>query len=204
MITLYHAPPSRSLVAQRMLEELELPYEMHLIDLNKGEQKSPSYLKINPMGKVPAIDHDGVIVTENAAICCYLADAFPEKQMTVPIGDRRRGPYLKWLFFGPGCVEPAFIDRALKRDQGPDRMLGYGTLEHTMGVIEDAVRDQPFLMGEQFTAADVVISMGVGYAVMTKVFEPPPVLAAYLERCGSRPAQARVNEKNAPLMQPRG
>src|ERR1700691_5052885 len=110
-MTLYHAPPSRSSVALWMLEEIGEPYDIHLLSLKKGENREPAYLAVNPMGKVPALKHGNAIITEVAAICCYFAGAFPKAGLDVPVGDARRGPYLKWLFFGPGVLEGAIMDR---------------------------------------------------------------------------------------------
>ena len=155
-LTLYHAAPSRSSIVLWMLEEVGEPYAIKLIKLSAGDNMKPDYLAINPMGKVPALDHCGTIITEVAAICTYLADAFPEKKLNIPIGTPRRGVYLKWLFFGPGCMEPAVIDRAAPRKEEARRaMLGYGDFDTTMNVVAKAVEKGPWLMGEQFTAADV-------------------------------------------------
>ena len=118
-LTLYHAAPSRSSIVLWMLEEIGEPYDIKLLRLSEGENRKPDYLAINPMGKVPAIKHGDTVITEVAAICTYLADAFPARKLNVPVGDPRRGPYLKWLFFGPSCLEPAMIDRMLKREPGP-------------------------------------------------------------------------------------
>ena len=127
MLTLYHAIPSRSSIARWMLEEVGEPYDIHLLSLQKGENRAPAYLAVNPMGKVPALDHDGVIITEAAAICAYLADTFPKAGAECAGRRQRRGPYLKWLFFGPSCVEPAITDRAFPRKEEARRgMLGYG------------------------------------------------------------------------------
>src|SRR5262245_25270486 len=111
-LTLYHAAPSRSSVVRWMLEELGEPYDVHLLRLTNGDQTNPDYLAINPMGKVPAIKHGDTVVTEVAAICTYLADEFPHARLNIPVSDSRRGPYLKWLFFSPSCIEPAVTDRA--------------------------------------------------------------------------------------------
>src|SRR6476659_6579635 len=109
-ITFYHAPQTRGAVVHWLLEEIGQPYTYHLLNLSQGQQKDPAYLAVNPMGKVPAIAYREGVVTEVAAICCYLADAFPGAGLAPPIGGLGRGPYLKWLFFGPGCLEPALID----------------------------------------------------------------------------------------------
>ena len=116
-LTLYHAAPSRSSITRWMLEEIGEPYDVHLLSLMKGEQRAPAFLAVNPMGKVPALKHGDVIITEAAAICTYLADEFPKADLNIPIGDPRRGIYLKWLFFGPSCVEAAMIDRAFPRQE---------------------------------------------------------------------------------------
>src|SRR4051812_36362467 len=116
-LTLYHAAPSRSSITRWMLEEIGEPYDIHLLSLNKGDNRAPEFLAVNPMGKVPALKHGDVVITEAAAICAYLADEFPRAKLNVPVGDPRRGVYLKWLFFGPSCIEPAIIDRAAPRKE---------------------------------------------------------------------------------------
>src|SRR6185312_7827638 len=112
VLTLYHAAPSRSSIVLWMLEEVGERYDNRLLKLSAGDNRKPDYLAINPMGKVPALRHGEVVITEVAAICTYLADAFPDKKLNVPIGTPRRGVYLKWLFFGPSCFEAAVVDRA--------------------------------------------------------------------------------------------
>ncbi len=192
-LTLYHAAPSRSSIVRWMLEELGEPYDLHLLSLAKGEQLAPGYLAVNPMGKVPALKHRGVIVTEAAAICTYLADEFPRAKLNVPIGDPRRGPYLKWLFFGPSCIEPAMIDRAAPRQEQPRRgMLGYGDFDTVMEVAAKAVEPGPYLMGEQFTAADVVVGSTLRWGLMFKLIPERPEFMAYRARLEQRPALARA------------
>lgn len=200
MLALYHAPQSRSIIAQWMLEELGEPFELHLLDLKKGENRAAPYLAINPMGKVPAIVHDGVVVTEAAAICCYLADAFPKAGLAIPVGNKRRGPYVKWLFFGPGCLEPAVIDRMFERPPGPPSTLGYGDFDRVMDLLSAAVARGPYLLGEPFTAADVVLGSGLIWGMMTKAIPDRPELLAYTQRLRERPALRRVYEKDAELV----
>ncbi|HEX5517245.1 MAG TPA: glutathione S-transferase, partial [Pseudolabrys sp.] len=118
-ITLYHASPSRSSIALWMLEEVGQPYDIKLIRLSAGDNLKPDYLAINPMGKVPALRHGDTVITESAAICTYLADEFPDKKLNIPVGNPRRGEYLKWLFFGPSVIEPAMTDRAFPRKENP-------------------------------------------------------------------------------------
>ncbi len=192
-LTLYHAAPSRSSIVRWMLEELGQPYDLHVLSLAKGEQLAPDYLAINPMGKVPALKHRGVVVTEAAAICTYLADEFPGAKLNVPIGDPRRGPYLKWLFFGPSCIEPAMIDRAAPRQEQPRRgMLGYGDFDTVMEVVAKAVAAGPYLLGEQFTAADVIVGSTLRWGMMFKLIPERPEFAAYKARLEQRLALARA------------
>jgi len=197
MLTLYHAIPSRSSVTRWMLEEIGEPYDVHLLNLQAGDSRSASYLAINPMGKVPALDHDGVVITESAAICAYLADAFPKAGLSVPIGDKRRGPYLKWLFFGPSCIEPAVVDQAFPRKE-PARTsaIGYGDYDTVMDVLAKAVATGPYLLGEQFTAADVVIGSGLRWGMMFKLIAERPEFTAYVGRLNERPACKRAQEKD--------
>ena len=129
-LTLYHAAPSRSSITRWMLEEVGEPYDIHLLNLSNGDTHAPDYLAVNPMGKVPALKHGDVVITEGAAICAYLADEFPRAKLNVPVGSPRRGVYLKWLFFGPNCIEAAMMDRANPRKEAPRRgMLGYGDFD---------------------------------------------------------------------------
>jgi glutathione S-transferase len=196
-LTLYHAIPSRSSIARWMLEEVGEPYEIHPLNLQAGENRAPAYLAVNPMGKVPALDHDGVVITEAAAICAYLADAFPQAKLNVPIGDRRRGTYLKWLFFGPSCVEPAVTDRAFPRKEEARRgMLGYGDYDTVMDVLAKAVAGGPYILGDQFTAADVVIGSGLRWGMMFKLIPERPEFTAYAARLSERPALQRAQEKD--------
>jgi glutathione S-transferase len=199
-LTLYHASPSRSSVTLWMLEELGEPYDIKLLKLSEGDQLKPDYLAVNPMGKVPTLKHNGVVITEAAAICTYLADAFPQKKLNVPVGDPRRGPYLKRLFFGPSCFEPAVVDRAAPRKEEARRaMLGYGDFETTMNVVAKAVEKGPWILGDQFTAADVVIGSNVRWGMMFKLVPPRPEFAAYSERIAARPAAQRAEAKDKEL-----
>jgi glutathione S-transferase len=192
-ITLYHACPSRSSIVRWMLEELGEPYDIHLLSLAKGEQAAPGFLAVNPMGKVPALKHGNAVITEAAAICTYLADEFPHARLNIPVGDPRRGPYLKWLFFGPNCIEAAMIDRASPRKEAPRRaMLGYGDFETVMDVVAKAVAKGPYLMGEQFTAADVIVGSTIRWGMMFDLLPKRPEFQAYVGRLEQRPALQRA------------
>lgn len=199
-IVFYHAPQSRAVIVHWMLEELGAPYEMRVLSLKANAHKQPEYLAVNPMGKVPAIVHKGAPISEAAAICCYLADAYPEAGLAPPPGDPRRGPYLKWLFFGPSCLEPALTDRMFKRPEAPASALGWGGYEAAVGHAADAVKSaSPWLLGAQFTAADVVIGSNVIWGLMAGPLDPRPEFTAYAERLKARPALQRVFAKDAEL-----
>ncbi|HUU66293.1 MAG TPA: glutathione S-transferase family protein [Methyloceanibacter sp.] len=200
-LTLYHAAPSRSSIVRWMLEELGEPYDIHLLNLTKGEQLAPDYLAINPMGKVPVLKHGEVIVTEAAAICTYLADEFSQPKLNIPIGDKRRGAYLKWLFFGPSCIEPAMIDRAMPRSEQPRRgTLGYGDFDTVMDVTANAVAPGPYLMGAQFTAADVVVGATLRWGLLFKLLPERPEFMSYVGRLQERPALQRAIASDQELM----
>ena len=199
LITFYHAAPSRGSIVHWMLEEVAAPYRIELLDLNQGQQKEPAYLAVNPMGKVPTIVHRGVVITEVAAICCYLADAFPAAGLAPAIGDAQRGTYLRWLFFEPGCLEPAIVDRMLQREPGPPRALGYGDFDTTMEVVARAVTPGPYLLGERFSAADVLIGSALRWGMMVASVPQRPEFAAYVERLTARPALQRAQAKDQEL-----
>ena len=168
--------------------------------LSAGDNLKPDYLAINPMGKVPALRHGDTVITELAAICTYLADEFPDKKLNVPIGTPNRGAYLKWLFFGPGCLEPAVIDRAAPRKEEARRaMLGYGDFDTTMNVVAKAVEKGPWLMGEQFTAADVVIGANIRWGMMFKMVPERKEFVDYAARIAARPAAQRAEAKDKEL-----
>jgi glutathione S-transferase len=199
-LTLYHAAPSRSSTTLWMLEEVGHPYGIHLLSIKKGDNREHPYLDVNPMGKVPALKHGDAIITEVAAICCYLADAFPEAGLNIPVGDPQRGPYLKWLFFAPGVIEPAIMDRAFPRVAAPPRAaLGYGDFDTAIDVLAKAVTPGPFLMGEKFTAADVVIGSQLRWATIFKLIPERKEFTDYVARFADRPAVKRAQAKDEQL-----
>ena len=200
-LVLYHNPMSRSRIVHWMLEELGAPYRLELIDLETGEQKSPSYLALNPMGKLPTLLHRGTVVTECAAICAYLADVFPAAKLAPSLDDPQRGTYLRWLFFGAGCVEPALADRMLSRTEVTKKgTLGYGSYDDVMRTLEAALRTGPFLLGERFSAADVYVGSQLQWGMMVKSLDPRPTFQAYLGRLMERPALKRVFEANDQML----
>src|SRR5215216_1029457 len=199
-LTLYHIAPSRSSIVHWMLEEVGQPYEIHLLSMKRGDNRAPDYLAVNPMGKVPALRHGDIVITEAAAICAYLADEFPQPKLAIPVGTPRRGVYLKWLFFGPSCLEPAIMDRSFPRkDEAPRGALGYGDYDTMLDVVAKAVDKGPYLMGEQFTAADVVIGSGLRWGMAFKLLPPRPEFVAYTGRLAERPALQRAESKDQEL-----
>ncbi len=200
-VVLYASPMSRGRVVHWMLEETGAPYRYEMVDLEKRAQKEPAYLAVNPMGKVPAIVHRGVVITECAAICAYLADAFPAARLAPPVDSVQRGPYYRWLFFGASCVEPAVIDRMLARPPvSKPGALSYGCYEDAVAALEGALRPGPFLLGQNFSAADVYVGSQIGFGLMVKALDPRPVFQEYLGRIQQRPAYGRFMEKNGQLL----
>lgn len=195
----YHAPNTRSSTIRWLLEELGAPHEQHVVDFERNEQREPAYLAVNPMGKVPAIRHNGVLVTELGAICTYLADAFPAAGLAPPIGDPDRGPYLRWMFFYGNCVEPAIVDKALKREPGRPSMMPYGDFETTVETLAVALRPGPFLLGSRFTAADVLMGSGVTWTTMFGLLPKLPEFDAYIAAVTARPANQRATAADQKL-----
>jgi len=197
-ITLFHAAPSRSSGALTLLEELGAPYELHLLNLKAGENRQPAYLAVNPMGKVPAILHNGALVTEQVAIFIYLADLFPKAGLAPAIGDPLRGPYLRWMAFYAACYEPALVDRAAKREQAPLTMCPYGDWDTMLGAVIGQLSKGPYILGERFTAADVLWGGGLGFGRMFGIVPADePTIKSYVERITSRPAFVKVAAEDA-------
>jgi glutathione S-transferase len=180
-----------------MLEEVGQPYDIRLIKLSAGDNLKPDYLAINPMGKVPALKHGDVVITEVAAICAYLADEFPGNKLNVRVGTPRRGEYLKWLFFGPSVFEPAMTDRAFPRKEDPRAAaLGWRNFDTVLDIVSKALSKGPFLMGEQFTAADIVIGSGLRYGMMFKLVPERKEFLDYAARIAARPSAQRAEAKD--------
>ena len=194
-LVLYTNPQSRGRIARWMLEEVAQPYQTEVLDY-ATTMKSPAYLAINPMGKVPALRHGDSVVTETAAICAYLADAFPQAGLAPPPGHRLRGPYYRWLFFSAGPVEAAVSNKALGFTVPPERerMIGYGNIERAMKTLEEAVSRTAYLAGDSFTAADLYVGSQIGYGLMFGTIEKRPAFEQYWQRISGRPAFARANK----------
>jgi glutathione S-transferase len=194
-LTFYTNPMSRGRMIRWMLEEVGAPYETVLLGYHES-MKSDDYLAINPMGKVPAIKHGDTVVTETAAICAYLADAFPEAGLAPPPGDAKRGPYYRWLFFAAGPVEAAVTNKALQVTFPPEKkaFVGYGSLEETIDNLDRAIVPGPYICGDQFTAADVYVGAQLGFGMQFGSIEKRPSFEAYVGRLMSRPAAIRARE----------
>lgn len=198
MLTLYTNPQSRGQTVRWMLEEVGADYEARELNY-EGDMKTPDYLAINPMGKVPALVHETAsgrqVVTESAACCAYLADAFPEAGMAPPPAER--GAYYRWLFFAAGPIEAAMLDRfrKLENDEKMQLMAGYGTWDRSIAAFSAAVEGREWIAGDRFSAADVYAGSAVDWPAQFGMFTPSPALGAYLDRLRARPAYQRVNAK---------
>jgi len=189
---LYWAPKTRSLRALWLLEEIGAPYERVLVDLKNGGQRKPAYHAINPMEKVPALQDGEACVAESGALVSYVADKFPAAGLAPAIGDPKRGRYLQWLFFSGSCVEAA-ITQKFANLQMPEGSAGWGSFDKVFNVLGEAVSASPYLLGENFSAADILIASDLHFVInVFKMLEPRPEFVAYLERCQSRPAFARA------------
>jgi len=198
-ITLFHAPNTRSSGTLILLEELGAPYELRVLNMQAGEQRQPAFLAVNPMGKVPAILHGDVLVTEQVAVFLYLADLFPVAGLTPVPGDKRRGAYLRWMAFYAGCFEPAVVDRAMKRDPAPVIMSPYGDFDRVIATLTEQLRAGPFILGADFSVADVLWGSALGWTTMFGLVPKTPEIVAYIERTTKRPAFVRVREQDAAL-----
>jgi glutathione S-transferase len=198
-VTLYHSPHTRSTGALILLEELGAPYDLHVLNMKAGEQRQAAYLAVNPMGKVPALRHGAAIVTEQVAVYLYLADLFAEAGLAPQIGDPLRGPYLRWMAFYAACFEPAVVDRFRKNDPGPQTMSPYGDYDTMLATLVGQLAKAPYLLGERFSAADVLWGTALGWTTMFELVPKLPEIMDYVNRVGSLPAAMRVQAKDAEL-----
>ena len=195
-LTLYTNPMSRGRIARWMMEELGQPYDTVVVDF--GPAMKGDYRRINPMGKVPALTHGSRIVTEGAAICTYLADAFPQAGLM----PQDRSSFYRWMFFSAGPMEAAITDRALKVEVPPDRVgtVGYGSFDLMVDTLEHAVGTGPYLCGDQFTAADVYVGSQIGWGVQFGTLPARPAFQAYWDRLKDRPAHLRATQLDNALI----
>jgi glutathione S-transferase len=200
MLIFYTNPQSRGRITHWMLEEVGQPYETRVVDYGTT-MKAPDYLAINPMGKVPALVHDGQVITEGAAIITYLADAFPQAGL-MPVN---RAAFFRWMFFGAGPIEAAVTNKALGVEVPPERrgMVGYGSLQTVCDTLAAQLEKTPYICGDSFSAADVYIGSQIGYGMRFNTIESRPVFADYWSRLNQRPALARSTALNDALL-PKG
>lgn len=198
-VTFFHAPQSRSGGTLALLEELDADYELHVLNLRSGSNRQADYLAVNPMGKVPAVLHEGVLVTEQPAVMMYLAELFPANGLAPPPGDPRRGPYLRWMVFYGSCFEPALVDRSMKREPAPIATSPYGTWELVLDTLTGQLAQGPYMLGEQFSAADVLWGSALNWTTLFKLVPGLPVIRAYVDRVMARPAMQRAAAKDAEL-----
>lgn len=198
-LTLFHAPHSRSGAVRILLEELNIGYDLHLLDLKRNEQREPAYLGVNPMGKVPAILHGDALVTEQPAIFIYLADLHPQAGLAPGLDDPLRGPWLRWMAFYGSSFEPAVIDLALKRAPAPPSLCPYGDYDTMLATLTRQLRAGPWLLGERFSAADILWGSALGWMTGFGLVPKLPEIMAYVERAGARPAARKAAAADAAL-----
>ena len=198
-VTFFHAPQSRSGGTRALFEELGVEYDLHVLNLKANEQRQPAYLAINPMGKVPAIRHGDALITEQAAVFMYLADLYPQAKLAPPIGDPLRGPYLRWMVFYGSCFEPAVIDKSLERGTAGPMTSPYGDYDTMLKTLTDQLERGPYLLGDTFSAADVLWGTALNWTTMFKLVPELPVIRAYIDRVTARPALRRAAEADAAL-----
>lgn len=198
-VTFFHSPNTRSTGALALLEEIGAPYEMTVLNMKAGETRGPDYLSVNPMGKVPAVRHGDAMITEQAAVYLYLADLFPEAGLAPSIGDPLRGPYLRWMVFYGSSFEPAIVDRAMKREPAPPSMCPYGDYDTMLDTLTGQLAKGPYLLGERFTAADMLWGMALKWTTAFKLVPETPVVMGYVARIAARPSVTRAMAKDAEL-----
>ena len=189
---LYWCPQTRSFRGLWLMEEAGRPYERVLIDIRKGDQNKPEFRAINPMGKVPALADGEAKVAESAALCAYVAERCSEAKLAPPVGDPARGRYLHWLFFAAGCIEPAYTQKFTKLALA-ESTAGWGSFDRVVDVLEQAVQPGPWLLGENFSAADIMVGADLHFGLtLLKILPPRPAFLAYVGRCSERPAFKRA------------
>jgi glutathione S-transferase len=188
---LYYWPKTRAFRALWMLEEMRVPYDLEFVNIRSGAQNDAAFSRINPMSKLPALDDRGVCVAESGAVLLYLADRFPETQLGVSFDDAARGRFLQWMFFTGSCLEPAMAER-MTGAPGNTVSFGWGDLNRVEHAVELALEEGPWLLGEQFTAADILTASTLQIAFMAKLIEPQGVLFDYVERAVAREGYERA------------
>jgi len=198
-VELFYAPQSRATGVRVLLEELGAPYTLNVLNVKLGENRQPSFLAINPAGKVPTVRCGNAVITEQVAIYIFLADLFPEKGLTPALDDPRRGPYLRWFVYMASCFEPALVDRALKREEAPQIMSPYGSYDTVMENMRTQLASGPFVLGEQMTALDILWAMGLRWGMVFGLVPEFEEFKAYTQRFFERPAAVKVLQEDQNL-----
>lgn len=198
-LTLFHNPRSRSAGIRVLLEALAVPYAIETIDFSKGENRSPDFLALNPLGKLPTLVHDGSVVTEQVAITIYLADRFPKAGLAPALDDPARGPYLRWLAFYAACFEPAVVDHAFKREPLDPSTSPYRDYDTVIDTLVAQLSRADYLLGDTLTAADLLWGTALAWTTDFGIVPRLPAIAAYIERVAAHPAVMRARELDAAL-----
>lgn len=201
-LLLYHAVPSRSMTVRWMLEEIGEPYDIHLLDMGDAlEQKDPEYLAVNPLGRVPALRHNDVLVTETAAICLYLAEQFPRAGLNVPVESPDRGAFLRWMFIPPVTIEPSILWAGLGDSASQMEYQPFADIQSVAELLRLRLEDAAYIVGDRFTAADVLVGASIMWGT-TMFPEMPrfPALREYWERLSQRPGWQRASDADSALM----
>jgi len=199
-ITFYYSPHTRASSTLALFEELGAPHALRVLNMKAGEQRLPAFLAVNPLGKVPAIVDGDTVVTEQVAIFIHLADLFPQAGLAPAPGDAQRGAYLRWLVYYAACFEPALCDRALQRDPGPHMSSPYGNFDAMLDVITTQLARGPYLLGDRFSAADILWGTALDWSMAFAGVPRLPALVTYVERIGARPAVRRAAERDNAYM----
>jgi len=198
-VTFFHAPKTRSSGVLALLDELRADFDLYVLNFKASEQRGATYRALNPMGKVPAVRHGDALITEQVAVFLYLADLYPEASLAPPIGDPLRGPYLRWMVFYGSCFEPALVDRSLKRDPAPPSTSPYGDFDTMLSAPTGQLAKGPWILGERFSAADVLWGTALTWTTGFKLVPALPVIQAYIDRWNARPSVGRVRARDAQL-----
>ncbi|MGQ0798553.1 MAG: glutathione S-transferase family protein [Pseudomarimonas sp.] len=203
-LTLYHNPQSRSSSARVLLEAVGAPYEVQYIDFKAGDNRTPEFLALNPLGKLPTLVHNGVVVTEQVAITIYLADRFPNAKLAPAFDDSRRGPYLRWLAFYAACFEPALMDMAFKREPIDPSTSPFRDYDSVIETLVEQLSRGDYLLGDTLTAADLLWGSALKWTTDFGLVPKLPVIVAYMDRIGAHSAVVRAGELDAKLLAERG
>ncbi len=198
-LVFFHSPNTRAAGVRILLEELGVPYDLHVLNMKAGEQRGAEYLKVNPMGKVPAVLHGGRLVTEQVALYIYLPDVFPRAGLSPALTDPLRGSFLRWIAYYGSCFEPAVIDHFMKRQPAPPSMCPYGDFDTMLNTLVGQLEKGPYMLGDRFSAADLLWGLSLTWMTGFKLVPELPVVMDYIGRIKARPSYAKVTEADAQL-----